>query len=230
LTVYRIVWNRMKTSSEYRRTLFDKLGPEAADLFKIGSWMPVPLTAGVITGCALAIRAGLMPPGIVLSALVGGLLAGALTALVVLIASRGAGSAFGSFLQPTDNHTPYEQQYSYEDSLLMRGDVAGALASFEQIIAVAPNEAQPRLRAAEVCMKSGMLEKAELFLRGVQRLPQVAPKDDVYASNRLVDLYRAWPGNETKAWRELRRLIDTYSDTDVAVRAREGLATLKRQA
>ncbi len=63
----------------------------------------------------------------------------------------------------------------------------------------------------------------------MQRLPRLAAKDDVYASNRLVDLYRAWPGNETKALRELRRLIDTYPDTDVAVRAREGLATLKSQ-
>lgn len=219
----------MKTNPEYRRTLFDKLGPEAADLYKIGSWMIVPVPAGALIGVGLAIKAGLTLTGIVLSALVGAMLGGASTALFVVSASRGAGAAFGSFLQPTGDRTPYERQYSYEDSLVMRGNVADALASYERIIAEAPAEAQPRLRAAEVCLKSGMKEEAELFFRDVQRLPRLAAKDDVYASNRLVDLYRGWPGNETKALRELRRLIDTYPNTDVAARARDGLATLKAQ-
>jgi tetratricopeptide (TPR) repeat protein len=111
----------------------------------------------------------------------------------------------------------------------MRGDVVGALASYEKIILEAPNDAQPRLRAAELYVKSGMRERAELLYRAVQRLPRVPPKDDIYASNRLVDLYLAWPGHETKGLRELRRLIDTYPETDVAARARAGLVNLKGQ-
>ena len=51
----------------------------------------------------------------------------------------------------------------------------------------------------------------------------------MFASNRLVDLYLAWPGHETKGLRELRRLIDTYPETDVAKRARAGLVNLKSQ-
>lgn len=215
--------------SEYKRTLFDKLGPEAADLYRIGSWMIVPVTAGAFIGGALAIRAGVLTTGVVFAAVVGAILGGASAALFVTSVSRGAGDAFGSFIQPSGSSAPFERQYSYEDSLVMRGDITGALASYERIIAEAPEEAQPRLRAAEVCLKSKLNEKAESLFRGVQRLPQVAPKDDVYASHRLVDLYRAWPGNETKGLRELRRLIDTYPNTDVAVRAREGLTSLKSQ-
>ena len=63
----------------------------------------------------------------------------------------------------------------------------------------------------------------------MQRLPHVAAKDDIYASNRLVDLYLAWPGHEMKGLRELRRLIDTYPETDVAERARAGVVNLKSQ-
>jgi hypothetical protein len=58
---------------------------------------------------------------------------------------------------------------------------------------------------------------------------RVAPKDDIFAANRLVDLYLAWPGHETKALRELRRLIDTYPESDAAERARAGLVNLKSQ-
>ena len=57
----------------------------------------------------------------------------------------------------------------------------------------------------------------------------IAGADDVFTSNRLVDLYLAWPGHETKGLRELRRLIDTYPETDVAKRARAGLVNLKSQ-
>jgi len=215
--------------SEYKRSLFDKLGPEAADLYRLGSWIIIPVLSGASIGAGLAARAGVAGAGIVLAVLVGAILGAAGTALFVLSVSRGAGAAFGSFIQPSGNRTPYERQFSYEDSLVMRGDVAGALASYDRIIAESPDEAQPRLRAAEVCLGSKLNEKAESLFRGVQRLPRVSAKDDVYASHRLVDLYRTWPGNETKGLRELRRLIDTYPNTDVATRAREGLVSLKSQ-
>ena len=215
--------------SEYKRTLFDRHGPEAADLYKVGSWMIIPAVAGASVGAALGIRAGLPFGAVVSAVIVGGVLGVAGVALFVISVSRGAGTAFGSFIQPSGSSTPFERQYSYEDSLIMRGDTAAALASYEQMIAESPEEAQPRLRAGEVCLKSKMNEKAESYFRGVQRLPRVAAKDDLYASNRLVDLYRTWPGNETKGLRELRRLMERYPDTDVARRAREGLASMKSQ-
>jgi tetratricopeptide (TPR) repeat protein len=137
------------------------------------------------------------------------------------------GAIFRAFVQP--DHSPHQQQYSYEDALVMRGDVEGALASYERIILESPNDAVPRLRAADLCAKSKLRERAETLFRAVQRLPRVSPKDDIYASNRLVDLYLAWPGNETKGLRELRRLVDTYPETDVAERARAGLVNLKGQ-
>ena len=84
-----------------------------------------------------------------------------------------------------------------------------------------------RLRAAELYAKGGQRECAEELYRSVQRLHHVPPKDDVFASNRLVDLYLTWPGKEIKGLRELRRLIDSYPNTDVAAHARAGLTNLK---
>ena len=214
--------------SEYKRTLFDKLGPEAADLYKIGSWMIVPVVAGGSIAAGVAVKAGLSAWAIAASGLVGAILTSAGFALVVLAVSRGAGNAFGSFIQPSGSGT-FERQYSFEDSLVMRGDVQGALASYDRIIAESPEDPQPRLRAAELCLKSKLNEKAELLFRGVQRMPKVAAKDDVYASNRLVDLYLSWPGNEARGLRELRRLVDRYPNTDIAARARDGLLSLKSQ-
>ena len=147
--------------------------------------------------------------------------------LFVTRVSRGAGAAFGEFIQPSGDHTPYERQYSEQDALVMRGDVARALASYEEIILASPNDPVPRVRAAELYLKNGQRDRAEALYKSVQRMPRVSASDDVYVSNRLVDLYLQWPEREVRALTELRRLIETYPDTDIAKRARAGLANLK---
>lgn len=213
---------------EYKRTLFDRHGPEAAQFLQTVSSLIIPIVAGAFISGALAWQKGLSPVLIFVCTLAGSLTLALWWWFFVTRVSHGAGKVFGEFIQPSAAGS-YERQYSREDALVMRGDVEGALASYEKIILEAPSDAQPRIRAAELYAKSGMRERAELLYRSVQRLPRVAPRDDIYASNRLVDLYLAWPGHETKGLRELRRLVDTYPETDVAERARAGLVNLKSQ-
>jgi tetratricopeptide (TPR) repeat protein len=182
---------------EYRRTLFDRQGPEAAHFLQVVSSLIIPIVAGAFIGGALAVRKDFSAALTVLSAL-----AGSITLAV---------------------------WWWYFVTRVSRGVAEGALASYEKMILEAPNDPQPRIRAADLYAKAGMRERAEILYRAVQRLSRVALRDDVYASNRLVDLYLAWPGRETQGLRELRRLVDTYPETDVAKRARAGLVNLKSQ-
>ena len=128
-----------------------------------------------------------------------------------------------------DKRGPEAAQYSEQDAMVMRGEVARALASYEEIILASPNDPAPRIRAADLYAKNGQRDRAEALYKAVQRLPNVSAKDDVYVSNRLVDLYLQWPDREARALSELRRIIDTYPESDVAGRARIGLANLKSQ-
>jgi tetratricopeptide (TPR) repeat protein len=212
---------------EYRRSLFDRQGPEAAHFLQTVSSLLIPIVGGAFIGGGLAVQKDFSPAFVVLSALGGSLTFALWWWFFVTRTSHGAGRLFGAFIQPSGAGS-YERQYSHEDALVMRGDAGGALASYEKIILETPNDPQPRIRAADLYAKSGIHERAEILYRAVQRLPRVSPRDDIYASNRLVDLYLAWPGHEN-GLRELRRLIDTYPETDVATRAREGLVNLKSQ-
>ena len=186
----------------------------------------IPVVAGAFIGGAIAVQKDYSAGLVVLSAIGGSVVFGTWWWFFVTRLSHGAGKAFSEFIQPTATGS-YERQYSREDAMVMRGDVGGALTSYEEIILEAPADAQPRLRAAELYAKSGLRERAEELYRSVQRLPHVKRQDHVFSSNRLVDLYLAWPGHETKGLRELRRLIDTYPETEVAERARAGLVNLK---
>ncbi len=213
---------------DYKRTVFDRQGPEAAHFLQTVSSLIIPIVAGAAIGGALAVQRDFSPAIIVLSSVGGSLTFAVWWWYFVTRVSHGAGRTFSEFIQPSGAGS-YERQYSHEDARVMRGDAEGALASYERIILEAPTDAQPRIRAADLYAKSGLRERAELLYRSVQRLPNVASRDDIYASNRLVDLYLAWPGHETKGLRELRRLVDTYPETDVAERARAGLVNLKSQ-
>ena len=214
---------------EFKRSLFDKHGPDAAHLNQVRSSLIIPVVAGGFIGAAVAARKNLSPGLVALSAVAGAVVLGTLWWFFVTRVSRGAGAAFGEFIQPSGDRTPYKTQYSEQDAMVMRGEVARALASFEAIILGSPNDPDPRVRAAELYIKNGQRDRAEALYKSVQRMPRVSTTDDVYVSNRLVDLYLQWPEREVRALTELRRLIDTYPDTDIAERARAGLANLKSQ-
>ena len=218
----------MRGKEEYRRSLFDRQGPEAAHFLQAVSSLIIPIVAGAFIGGALAMRKDLSPILVVVSTIGGSLVLALWWWFFVTRSSHGAGRVFGEFIQPSGAGS-YERQYSHEDAMVMRGNVDSALSSYEEIILEAPNDPQPRVRAADLYAKSGLRERAEELYRAVQRLPGVAARDDIYASNRLVDLYLAWPGHEKYGLRELRRLIDTFPETDVATRARAGLVNLKGQ-
>jgi hypothetical protein len=214
---------------EYKRSLFDRHGPEAAHLSQVRSSLIIPVVAGGFIGAGIAAKKNLSPALVALSAVAGAVLLSALWWFFVTRASHGAGALFGEFIQPSGDRTPYQQQYSEQDAMVMRGEVARALASYEEIILASPNDPDPRIRAAELYLQHGQRDRAEALFKSVQRMAHVGPKDDVYVSNRLVDLYLKWPEREVRALTELRRLIDTYPDTDIAERARTGLANLKSQ-
>ena len=67
-----------------------------------------------------------------------------------LASSNAAGAVARAYTMPSGTSTPYGEQFSYQDALAARGDVAGALESFEAVIAERPGVAAPRLKAAEL--------------------------------------------------------------------------------
>lgn len=204
----------------YKPTLFDRHGAGAADTVRAVAF---GLLVFGIAISAVLLQAFRLSLGVVFwSAVAGAVAAGASLAL-----SRVAGAGWRHVMM-SGASTPSEDQFSFQESLVIRGQVAEALASFESLIAERPLSAAPRLRAAALYVSRGDdPRRAAELCREIQRLPGVAAKDDIAATNRLAELLAGPLGEPGRAMVELRRLIDRHPDTDAALRARLMLAELK---
>lgn len=155
---------------------------------------------------------------------------GAITGAGGRLFAAGSSSAFKAFIWPSGDSTPYEEQFSQEESLVARGDMAGALKRFEEIIAQRPDAVAVRLRTAEHYSRGNRDPRraAELF-REARSLPAATQRDMLYASSRLVDLYDGPLQDPGRALVEMRRIVDQHPESNVAKYARTALRERKNQ-
>lgn len=212
----------------YRLTLFDRHGASAA-LVILGRFS---VGAGGVIGGALSLLAALMlgegGGRACLSAVAGAAGGGALVWVVTRVVSGGAGAAFQAVLWPSGASCPPPADYSRQEALVARGDVAGALAAYEALLAEHPERVGLRLRIADL-RAAGDHERASAQYRDVQRRAVVRSDEWLRATNRLVDLYLGPMCEPARAMPELRRLADAYPDGPIGVGALSELNRLKVQ-
>jgi outer membrane protein assembly factor BamD (BamD/ComL family) len=204
---------------EYQATMFDRRGPDG--IHDLRTWSYGLLVFGIVAG-AMLMTGGftwfVFPVAIVVALIV----VGGATFLSTI-----AGNSY-KHIMVSGASTPYTEQYSYQQSLVMKGEIDGALASFESIIAEKPRTVTARVKAAELYIKErkNHTRAFDLF-REIQRIPAISAGDYVYATNRIVDLY-VGPLNEPgKARVELRKLVEQFPNSPAATNARIALTELR---
>jgi tetratricopeptide (TPR) repeat protein len=218
----------MKRRSSYKVTFFDRHGAAGEHAIRAAGYGIV--AGGLSTAAFLVIGSNLLNLSgvtLILFTLVGAVTLGFVAAIVGLKAGTAAGRAAARVYMGGDS-TPYEEQFSQEQALVMQRDYAAALALFEQRITLAPAEPRVRIAAADLYATHGENPKraAELY-REVQRSPEVKSGQDVYVSNKLADLYLGALKEPKRALVEFRRIIDRYPGSTAANHAKLALANLK---
>jgi hypothetical protein len=211
--------NHANPGPGYKPTMLDRHGPDGALKLRAASYS---LTVfGIATAACLLRGAPLM-----VTLLLPGTLAG-LAYLGTMRIISAAGRA-ATYFTLGGSSTPYLDQYSQEQALVMQRDYAGALALYEQRITTSPADMRVRVAAAELYMTHGnnAARAAQLF-REVQRTPGLPIGQDVYVSNKLADLYLGPLGEPKRALVEFRRLIERYPGSAAAKHARMALENLK---
>ncbi|HEX6964548.1 MAG TPA: hypothetical protein VF166_02040 [Gemmatimonadaceae bacterium] len=117
------------------------------------------------------------------------------------------------------------------DALVMRGEIADALALLEQRLRAEPADVRVRMRAAELYAGAGgNAQRAAELLRAVQRDARARDAERIQAAYRLMDLYDgplAMPG---RVLVELRWIAETFPGNAAARSAREALGRMKGAA
>jgi hypothetical protein len=129
----------------YKPTLFDRHGPAALAIVR--AWGYGLITFGLCLVMFGAIGAGMLHySGWILMAFTLGLstAAGGLAGSAGWLGSKLTGDVVHEVFL-SGSGTPYQEQFSYEQALVMKGDVAGAIRSFEDRMARADAGVDVRL-------------------------------------------------------------------------------------
>lgn len=143
---------------------------------------------------------------------------------------RAASEGFLSFLWPNKGEAARETSYSHIQAMAAAGDVAGALAAYEDVIAAAPTAIAPRAQAAELYAQGHDPARAAKLFAEMRRIPGCSRQHDLYATQRLVDLYDGPLKQPQKSLTELRRIVELHGDSREAPFARDALVRRKREA
>jgi hypothetical protein len=212
----------------YKRTFMDRHGPEGAVRMKamfFGAFvfMFALLMFGVLADQRLHLEGFLF-----FLVTLGGASTLAGASVYLGLKSGNAAGAVAEYVTAGGSGTPYEEQFSQEQALVMQRDYAAALNLFEQRVGQSPGEPRVRIAAADLYAGYGQNPKraAELY-REVQRIPDLMSGHDVYVSNKLADLYLGPLNEPGRALVEFRRLIERYPGSSVANHARVALTNVK---
>lgn len=145
---------------------------------------------------------------------------------IITVVPEGMAQAFVYLIWPSGSSTPYSPTYSYEQSLAARGDVDGALSRYRLAMGLKPGDAEPRLRAAELLLRSETPGLAVPLFNEVRRL---SPQHELYATQRLIDLYIGPLKSDVKALSELRRVMDRFPGTPEAESAQRLFERIRTQ-
>ncbi len=220
----------------FRPSRLDRLGPDGSLVLRALPFVLV-MFAGwtmLFTMLGFPLVVAVLPAALITAAITW---AGASTA-------SAASRLFGRFLLPTGESTPYEHQFSREEAMAARGDLTGAIESLEGVITSTPLSAQTginlRIRVAELYMgrASGTSDRdahladhnraVELF-REIQRFDGTSASQDIYVSNRLIDLLLGPLRQPSRALVELGRIVARYPTSSAATHARTAIAKIKEE-
>lgn len=128
---------------------------------------------------------------------------------------------------PSGDSTPYEKTYSAEQAMAVRGDIEGALKGYRVAMRQNLGDPEPRFRVAELLFRGDYPEKAIEFFKEGRELAGDNRTRELYATQRLIDLYLGPLGDDVRALVELRRLVERFPGTKEAAAARNVLLRMK---
>lgn len=195
---------------------------------RIASWV-YGIALGLLFGWPFGVLLGASGVALVVVVIGSMFVAGYTIKRIMTVVPEGMAKAFVYLIWPSGSSTPYAPSYSSEQALAARGDDAGALEAYDAAMRLRPMDPEPRFQAAEMLLKSSTPEKAARYFTQGRRLSPNNPGRELYATQRLIDLYWGKLKDYPRARAELRQLITRFPRTREAAAAQRLLDSLSEE-
>ena len=187
---------------------------------RIASWI-YGIALGLLFGWPFGHLVGARGVPLVLVVVASMFIAGYTIRRIMTVVPEGMARAFMYLIWPSGSSTPYEPTYSIEQSLAARGDHAGALEAYDEAMRLRPMDPEPRFQAAELLSRSSTPDKAVRLFVQARRLSGGNRSRELYATQRLIDLYLGKLDDQRRARAELRQLVKRFPRTREAAAAQK---------
>jgi hypothetical protein len=195
---------------------------------RIGSWV-YGILLGLLFGWPFGVLMGAKGVSL-LQVVIGSIfLAGYTIKRIMTVVPEGMAKAFVYLIWPSGQSTPYQPTYSNEQALAARGDLAGAVAAYEAAMRLRPMDPEPRFQLAELLLQSSTPERSARYFTQARRLSTDHRARELYATQRLIDLYWGKLQDYPRARAELRQLITRFPGTREAAAAQRLLDRLSEE-
>jgi hypothetical protein len=163
-----------------------------------------------------------------LTALVGFVVVSSLVyGLAIWITMRGSDVA-QTIYNPSGGSTPYKEQYSYAQSLVVRGRFQDAAAAYELHAIENPAEPEPYLHLARLYRdKLQQYDDALTWFRRARTDASLGPGQELYVIQEIIDLYIHNLRTPRKAIPELTLVCQRFPSTPAARAAEKQLAEMR---
>ena len=182
---------------------------------------------GILFGAPLGWFLALRGPWLVLFMILAGWVMGTALKRMTTVIVNGTANAFVRLIWPSGNSTPYTPTWSAEQAKVARGDIEGALVGYGSAMRLHPTDPDLRFRVAEVLYRSTTPEQSEKYFKEARTLAGDDRGRELYATQRLIDLYLGPLGDKVRALVELRRVVERFPGTSEAAAARKVLMEMK---
>jgi tetratricopeptide (TPR) repeat protein len=179
---------------------------------RIASWV-YGIALGLLFGWPFGVLFGASGVPLVLIVVASMFVAGYTIRRIMTVVPEGMARAFMHLIWPSGSSTPYEPTYSNLQALAARGDHAGALEAYDEAMRLRPMDPEPRFQAAELLSKSSTPQKAARLFIQARRLSGSSRSKELYATQRLIDLYLGKLDDRPRARAELRQLVKRFPGT-----------------
>jgi tetratricopeptide (TPR) repeat protein len=195
---------------------------------RIASWT-YGIGLGLLFGWPFGVLLGADGLPLVAFVMMSMFVAGATIKRIMTVVPEGMAKGFLYLIWPSGSSTPYAPTYSNEQALAARGDEAGALEAYEVAMRLRPMDPEPRFQAAEMLLRSSRPERAARYFTQGRRLSPNDRGRELYATQRLIDLYWGKLQDHPRARAELRQLVTRFPGTREATAAQKLLDTLSEE-